>query len=491
MRAPLAAATLLLVAGCGTTVPLTSQQVQQQQEQQLAPRDGLGSGPSASLAPVTPGGGPVVGGPGRTPSGAAGPAGAPTTSAVPLPPQGRAPARGPLSLGILYTINDAAAGAGVDNGNSFTPEGAYKGLVRAWNARGGLAGRRIEPVYAAIRSSSSSLASDLEAACQTFTKDNKVAAVLASTGIYLESFGACLAKASTPLIAGDYAMGDDTALAAAPGYLTPSTVTTDTRLRVLLERMAAAGRMTRSDRLGVVVESCAFDQRTYERTVAPVARRLRLTIAEKVETRCFSQIGDLAGQASDLQNAVLRFSTRDVTQVLFVSGSVEGNLMLYFATAAEAQGYHPRYALTSAVAATIQEANTPEGQLENAAGVGWLPSLDRSADSARTPPQTACLADLRKGAGVTPASGADRFFAFSTCDAFALYDAALRRTAGHTPQAEVVAAVHSLGTTFAPASTPAADFSGTRRTGPRQGRVFAWATGCGCFDYTGSPFPLS
>lgn len=487
MRRALLAGVLLLATGCGTTVPVSSQQAQQ-----LTTDGGLGALPSASSAPVAPSGGTAGSGPGGvgTPGAAGGPA-LPAYSPVPLPAKRTSADTSPLALGILYTINDAAAGAGVNNGNSFTPEAAYKALVRAWNARGGLAGRRIVPVYAALRSSSSSFANDLETACQTFTRDNKVTAVLASTGIYLETFGACLARTGTPLISGDYAMGDDTALAAVPGYLTPSTVTTDTRLRVLLERLTAIGRITRADRLGVIVEGCPFDERTYDRTVVPVARRLGLTITDHVSTRCFNQIGDLGGQAADLQNAVLRFNTAGVTQVLFVSGSVEGNLMLYFATAAEAQSYHPHYALTSAVAATIQEANTPKGQLANAAGLGWLPSLDRTGDSPRTPAQTRCLADLKAGAGVVPSSGTDRFFAFSACDTFALYDAALRRTAGHTAQAEVVAAVHGLGTAFVSSSTPVADFSGTRRAGAGQARVFAWATGCGCFDYTGSPFPLS
>jgi hypothetical protein len=483
-RLRLALLALALASACGSTVPLGAQATQQHDL-----GDGLGAVPTSAPGSATQGGsGSTSDGLGAvtTPGTTPGPRTSPTLPGAPAPDVDTSP----VKLGILYTINDAAPGAGIDNGNTFTPEAAYKGLVKAWNARGGIAGRRIEPTYVSIRSSSSSIASDLEAACQTFTRDAKVAAVLASTGIYLESFSACLARASTPYIAGDYAFGDDVALAEAPGLVTPSTVTTDTRMRSLLERLVAAGRLTRSDKLGVVVESCAFDQRTYDRAVVPTAKRLGLTIADRVSTRCFSQIADLGGQAADMQNAVLQFASRGVTQVLFVSGSVEGNLMLYFATAAQAQAFHPHYALTSAVAAVVQEANTPKPQLANAAGLGWLPTLDRSADSPRTPAQVRCLADLRKGAGVTPASGTDRFFAFSVCDTFALYDAALRRTAGHSRQAEVLNAVDALGASFRPSSTPAADFRHGRRAGASQGRVFAWSTACGCFDYAGSSFSL-
>ena len=395
-------------------------------------------------------------------------------------------------MGILYTNNDAAPSAGVDNGNTFSARTAFEAFVNMYNRRGGLAGRRIEPVFVELRSSSVSLPADLEAACTEFTQDNRVALVLSAVGLFSESLADCLAKARTPQIAGDYALGDDTSLERSPSFFAPDTMTVDDRMRTLLERATAARRLGPADKVGVVIEGCPYNTRAYTRTVVPTAKRLKLTITDHVEARCFAGFNDFGGLASDMGSAVLRLNSRGVTKVVFVSGSVEGNLMLLFATAAESQGYRPGYALTSAAAPAVQEANTPRAQLANAFGIGWLPSIDSSRSGATLPAARRCAQDLQAGAGVAPASPADRYFAYSICDTFALSDAALSRTSGASDAGSIATAVVGLGTGFAASAIhgEVTDFRNGRRTGPAEGRLFAWSTACPCFDYVGEPFKL-
>lgn len=497
MRAGVAAGLLAVaLSACGTTVP----QSPGGQAAGGQPIVGDELGPPA-LDPRTPGGvgaGPVDG------SGAGSPTGPTSTSSPvagvgPSPSVGGpavvgAPDRTPISIGILYVNNDSGAGAaGVDNGNTFTPRRAYEAVVTAHNARGGVGGRRIRPVYVELRSSSTTLRADIDAACSRFTQDERVSAVWGGTGIYSESFSTCLARSGTPQLLGDYALGDDDALRRAPYLVPTATLTTDDRVRLLLEHLTRAGRLKASDKLGIVVEGCPFNQRTYTRTVVPTARRLGLSISQRVETRCFEDISDLGGQASDMQGAVLRFQTNAVDQVLFVSGSVESNLLLYFALAAESQRYHPGYALTSAAAAAVQEANTPAAQLANAVGLGWLPAIDSNRVASPLPAARRCLQDLQRIAGITPQGAVDRAYAFGACDTAGLYDAALRKTSGNAEVSAVLGAVSALGDDFSSASSygERTDFRGGRRTGPSQGRVFAWSTSCTCFAYTGSPVSLT
>jgi hypothetical protein len=398
----------------------------------------------------------------------------------------------PISIGILYTNNDAAPSAGVDNGNTFSARTAFEAFVASYNQRGGLAHRKIEPIYVELRSSSVALQADLQAACSTFTQDNHAALVLSAVGLFSDLLAQCLAKARTPQVAGDYALGDVTSLARAPSFYAPDTTTIDNRMRALLERTTAAHRVTPADKIGVVIEGCPYNSRAYARTVVPTAKRLGLTITDRVEARCFEGFDDFGGLASDMESAVLRLNSRGVTKVVFVSGSLEGNLMLLFGTAAESQGYRPGYALTSAASPAVQEANTPKAQLANAFGVGWLPALDTSRSAVSLPAAQRCVQDLHAGAGVAPASPADRYTAFSICDAFALSEAALGPTSGATDPGSVGAAIAGLGTGFAASATHGerTDFRNARRTGPAQGRLFAWSKACGCFDYTGQPFSL-
>ena len=282
-----------------------------------------------------------------------------------------------------------------------------------------------------MASSSGNVGSDLERACATFTQDNHVAVVLSTTGFFDEAFTQCLARARVPLVSSDYALGDDQALRAASTLIAASTLTTDARTSQLLQRFSETKRLTRTSRLGVVVEGCAYTRRTYDRTVVPLAKRLGMTVAGHEETRCFHGLPDLGGQAAELQSVVLRFQSSRVSDVLFVSGGMEGNLMLLFGAAAESQRYHPHYALTSGVSAVVQEGNTPATQLQNAAGLGWLPDVDSDRTKVTRPAQVQCLADLRRS-GLSPTSPVDRTYGYTACDSFSLLTALLRLTSGST-----------------------------------------------------------
>jgi hypothetical protein len=494
-RVAVAVAAVALAAACGTTVDTASSG-----GQLGAPVTGAspGSGLGGVAAPSTTGGAvPVVPGASSTTTTTGGD-GAPqvtVASGPDLPTSGSGPSANlsPVKVGMIYTYNDdAAASAGIDNGNTFTSRATFDAMVKAYNARGGVAGRRIVPVAVELNSNSTALQADLQAACDRFTQDEHVAVVLSAIGLFSEAFSQCLGKAGVPQLTGDYALGDNPAIAAVPTLLGVATLTVDDRESAVLRQMTSIRRITSKDTLGVIVEGCPYNTRAYTRTVEPLAKKLGVPVAQRFDTRCFESIGDLGGLGTDMQNAVLRFQTNGVTHVTFVSGSVEGNAMFLFATAAQTQGYHPTYLLTSAAIPAVQETNTPKEQLAKAYGVGWIPSIDASHSALTGAAATRCVKDLHDAAGITPQSAADRFFATSTCDVFGLYDAALRRNRGDAAARSELAAVGSLGTGFASAAGfgGATDFSGGRRTGAAQARLFAWSAPCGCFAYTGQPFSV-
>src|SRR4051794_162438 len=124
LRAVLGAGVAVVVAACGTTV--TPAQVAAS-----APgaADGLTApttGPSSTSGPL-PGSAAGPGSVGGTGPGGivTGPGGVPTTGPtaggpVPAGATGGATTR-PISLGILYAVNDGAQSAGIDNGTTITP----------------------------------------------------------------------------------------------------------------------------------------------------------------------------------------------------------------------------------------------------------------------------------------------------------------------------------------------------------------------------------
>ncbi len=504
-RLALVAAAVALLTACGSTVQQASELSEAGpgvqgfddrassgpagvplQEGGTVPERSAPLGESDPAAPVDPAAGREDGSsppPGRSQSSPA------ARSSAPLRPTAGPADRSPLKLGLLYVDNDAAGSAGVDNGNTLTPKRVLEALVASTNARGGLSGRRLVPTYAVVRSSSSDYATDLQAACASFTQDARVGLVLSFLGFESEQFSSCLTKAGVVQVNGSYGLGDDTSIAAERTTVSPVGVGTDRRVRSTVERLAGAGHLSRGDRIGVLVEGCPFNTRAVSRTLGPTARRLGLTLSSTRTTSCFGSVGDLGRLASEAQAAVLDFASRGVDRVLFVS-AVEGNLLLFFATSAESQGYRPRYALSSLALPNVIAANVPQRQLVGAQGLGWLPSTDADGPLSPTPQTAACVA-LLKARGLAVVSRLDAYIAYSSCDTFSLTGRVLDEGGSASPD-RFLPAVSALGTGFRGATTVdgATDFRSGRTDGAARGRVFAWTTSCSCFRYRGGAVPL-
>jgi hypothetical protein len=499
---------LACVTACGSTV--------QQQSTLAGPgapavadanSDGIPDAPAAGLEPPGVAAGEAApGGDGSVPDAAAPEADAAGVPAAPgtgadappaaaparaAPPAGAAADRSPLRIGLLYVNNDAAAGAGVDNGNSFGPRRVLEALVKSTNDGGGLAGRRLQPTWFELKSSSSSYASDLQAACARFVEDAKTPLVLSFLGTSSEQFSSCLAKAGVAHVNGSYGLGDTTSMASQPTTVSIPALSVDRRSRAQLEQLTAAGHLTRASRLGVIVEGCPYNVRGVERTLLPTAKRLGLNVVQQQEVRCFGGINDLGGLASDAQNAVLRFAADDVDRVLVVS-SVEANVLLVFTNAAESQGYRPGYALTSLALANVLKDNVPQQQLVGAKGVGWLPAMDDAGPTLAPTPQTKACVQRVRAQGVSPSGIVDHFTVFSSCDAFDLAGQVLTRSRGAVGPAAWSKALDAVGRSFRGATTleGQTDFSGGRRDGPARMRTFGWDAKCSCFRYAGATAPV-
>ena len=129
----------------------------------------------------------------------------PASNSTEHPPTGpTAPALGPWFAGrpLLVTANDRDSG--LYNGDTGVLVRDRDGLVAAFgDPTDPLLVRphrlpAVEPVYAMTDTSSSVWAVDFQAACQTFTKDHHVQAVLGYQFTYDGGLEACLTKAGVP-----------------------------------------------------------------------------------------------------------------------------------------------------------------------------------------------------------------------------------------------------------------------------------------------------
>jgi hypothetical protein len=414
---------------------------------------------------------------------------APTVPAVAQAPRGSKPPSGPrvtdpISLGFVGYAS-AAGSAGLENGETVEVEKVAKALVAQLNAKGGIAGRPIKPVFATLPGTSNNYGSELQSMCSEMTQDNRVVAVLGTLGFYNEDFEQCLARAGVPHFSGDFVTGDLASFQQLPLMVAAGAMSVDRRVAAQLTVLSERGVLKKGARLGIGLESCAPEQRAYQRTLVPTAKRLGLTIAAKHEFSCLNGVSNASNTASAAAGAVLRFQSADVDTVLYVS--YDPSALLFFIKAAGQQGYRPDYLVTSADAPRVLEPNLTADDLSRFKGLGWLPVLDVVATH-RTAQADRCLALLARS-GLHPKSALDRFNANSVCDSVFLYEAALDATRGASEAGPVVAALGRLSYHGVGVVDGRTSFAG-RRDGPAAARVFQYDSRCRCLAYAGGAAPV-
>jgi hypothetical protein len=397
-------------------------------------------------------------------------------------------ARGPkpLPVGIVLTATTNAASFGVEFDNTYDEKEVDDALIAAMNAKGGLVGRKIVPIYAKTDTGSNNWETDFAAACATFTQDNKVEAVLGYVFNYSAAFERCLAKRGIPHLNTGFNIPDSQELRPFPLHVALDVPTIGRRGLLKLSGAAADGVLTAKNKIGVFMDSCPGTQRSYDQIFLPEVRRLRLTVEVSTQGVCGHGNSDSGRAVQELQSAVLQFAGRGVDRVIF-HASAEGGALLLFSLSAESQGYRPEYIVSSLGNLETLKGFAPNAQLKNMHAYGWLPTQDipPSAYPKPTPTQQRCLSLLRSR-NVVPASGADYYYAYNICEAFFVYELALAKTQGSTDGRAVIDAVHGLGTSFSSATNDGGSaFSAAYPDAPRGTRHVLYRDACTCFAYTG------
>lgn len=399
----------------------------------------------------------------------------PTTTA-------RTPGSGPgytareLRVGFS-TSNDAAEALGsVGLGATVADQ---EELVRVYvdhvNARGGVAGRRVVPVFYDYAATGNITTSD-QAACEAWTTDTRV---FAATGVRAglngegDALTPCLARAGVPYLAG---LGDEAKWREFfPTLYNPSALHSTREARVLVESLAAQGFFAGRPVIGVIVNNNAGDYtRAVRDGMVPALARLGLTITRQVE---------IQAAQSESPNAELQMFTAGVTHVLFAAPG--GAAVSSFMQAAESQRRRYRYAVSTqdAPGLTVQVL-APRNQLVGTVGYGYRPGLDvdDANQPALTPAMRRCF-DVYTRAGYSTAS-LNRAAMALVCDSLDLLQTALRDVANPDARA-MSASVSGLGRSLQVAGTFRSAFGPAKHDGAGAYRFLRFEEACSCFRYAG------
>ena len=390
------------------------------------------------------------------------------------------PNGGTLKLGVV-TLNVAGLqdAKGLDNGDN---RAQAQAVIDAVNANGGIAGRRILPVFAEFDASSPNWESDYQAICTSFTEDHKVFAVVNATVAYARTFVPCLARHGVPLISSGGGRGDTQQMREwAPYLYHPGSADLSRAARIYVDLLASRGFFGNGAKVGLVrVDDEAFERVTNS-VIKPRLAAAGSALAVDAPVAAQSSLGT---SASQMPSIVLRMQREGVNRVLFLDNATLGPL---FTIQAASQGYRPRYGFTTLSNPVLIQQNVPADGLDGAIGVGWQPTQDVLEKDDPSPPAAAKRCDdIMAKAGQSGVSRTGQWAQRMYCDELFFLQTALEGVAEPTAAAlaERLAAVgtrHQSPLTFATAFGPG------RPDGSAAVRSTVYERSCSCFRYTGPP----
>ncbi|MGN6474556.1 MAG: hypothetical protein ACTHK4_13045 [Mycobacteriales bacterium] len=462
-----------LAVGCGSTI---------QEGRGTAASQGNGLSPvvtqptpgtTTGVLPGTSGPGatgPIPTQPGAVPGSTAPTGTTPGGAPSPVSPLG-APSRGvtakTISIGIqtFEGFNKAGKALGISSGLPTDETQANAALVVKYiNAHGGIAGRKIVPVYQDTNiDSGNSFDQDAQATCSTFAEDHHVFAAVTPEIFDHDTLMSCLSQHQTPLLANSVNIYDQAYANRYPGLFYDSAWVFGDRLTPFIDALAAKGFFPKTAVIGIVRATWPEDL-VAAQTITSALRAHGLSVRDDVGVDDETSTPDVAHVLSTMLSIQLRFHSEGINTVIFEKGPV---FPYGFMVAAQNQGYHPKYALTSQANLDFLQANASTEQLRNAAGVTFsgLPSHPMVNGATKI-----CHA-------ISPHSE-------SYCGPLMLLAAAAKRAPVLNP-AGLAEGFKALARRFVSPQALATNFALHYQDGGAAQRTFGWDGGCHCFNYTG------
>jgi hypothetical protein len=393
-----------------------------------------------------------------------------------------------IRLGIPY-CNDCAAGnaglgaAGEDPGDT---RRYYKAALDEVNARGGVLGRKLVPVWHQI-SVSDDITRSQQEACEAFTKDNKVFAIFFRGEIVYS----CALKAG--IIAwGGGASGE--VFARYPNLFAPSSIRFERLAAVTVKAMVRAGWQKPDAKYPtgkIGLNSCDNPEYRYSMNKGwlPSLHQAGLKETDVRYVAIPADPGTIGDASAAISSAVLRFRQEGIDHV-FISDGPAGifagtGLTLLFLQSAQAQSYKPRYGFNTQNSPDYD--NHPQEQLVDMLAVDS--SSTEAANDAGIPlnaQRERCFAIMKKK-GLPVGQSQTQNVAEAACE-FAWFTEAIVKASRSTLLRDVIAGGESLGTSYQSPWQYGTKIGPGQHDGTQLFRNLRYDEPCKCMKYTSKPY---
>lgn len=395
-----------------------------------------------------------------------------------------------IAIGLTYCGDCAAANAAIGAGGEDPGDTRryYQAALDEVNGRGGVLGRKLVPVWHEI-SASDSIDVSAQEACETFTKDNQVAAIQFRGEIIYE----CAKKAGIIALGNG---GSGPTFERYPNLIAHNTIRLERLGAATVKGMVAAGWHKPSTKwptgkIGLVTWQDNEYEFAMKKGWLPALRESGLKETDVRYIAVPQSDKSLADSSSAINSAVLAFREKGIDHVFLADGPAGifrgGGLTLQFLNAARSQRYFPRYGFNGSNAP-----GDPALPADQQVGMIAINSNDfeKSNDEgiAVNPQRERCYALMKKKNLKATDGGGTGLIAVQACDLAWFAEAVFKRATRGTTLPDVIAATESIGTSYRSPFTYGNRLGPGRHDGIAYFRNARFDEACSCMKYTSKPY---
>lgn len=397
-----------------------------------------------------------------------------------------------IYFGIPYAqagpTNQSIFGEALDN-DARKP---YNAMIEHINKQGGLFDREVVPLYYELDAGSSTPIDQQEqAACSHWTEDNEVFGILSGGDILQECAERAGAIATFPIGA-----SLPETFQTYPHYFETSGINLVRVGTVTVEGLHRQGYFGRDPRVGIVAWDLPEYREALERGYVPGLKQKGITMAtEPAYVSAPQTAGDLAATSADVNSAVLRFQTQDITHVFLLDGPAGlcggACLTTLFLRRADSQEYFPRYGFNGNNQAKIgqEQGLYPTRQLQRSVVVEWA-DADESYDEGYKLNQARerCY-KLMRDAGVPMDNANRQAYARFACEEFWFFQM-IESVLGRAPLTSdnFMVALNKVGWGFSSPNAYGVHFSSTQHDALSAARNMKFVESCNCYEWSSDPY---
>lgn len=379
-----------------------------------------------------------------------------------------------ITLGILIADVDIE---GVDSDElTATQEEQWQVTIDAVNARGGIHGRVLEPVY---RSYDALDADEMRAACIYLTEEIKAFTVLNNGGYYGEPIRCVTEQHATPLLG---QAGEDRSFYRGNYFTT--TPNKDRVLQNLVTRLHNDG-ILEGKTIGTL-ENEGIDKIPVDNSLHPTLKALGYKVAHRA---VFSEDFGTAQSQMPVEIQEMRSAGVD-----FILPAVNLGVMTVWVQTADTQNYRPQYWMSDFACGTcdVYVVAMPERAFDGVQGYTSLRSGEARVGLPEAEHDKVCREQFEAGTGRSlDRQDSDYGGTVQSCGIMNVFEGAATRAGPNLTRAGLVQALQGFGQFNVPFG-PLGSFGPGKFDAPDESRTVVHRSDCRCYrpvnDFTRDPF---